>query len=76
MALGLAAPAGAATFDVSYGFDAFASVEGVMEGTVASGILTVDEVAATITSTGGVLGVTSLSFDTASGGVLISGNDR
>lgn len=70
----MASPVSAATYGFSYIFDAFASVTGFFDGSVSSGILTVDDVVGEINSTGGSLGVTSYSFDTSLGGFHISGN--
>ncbi|WP_108262516.1 PEP-CTERM sorting domain-containing protein [Mangrovicoccus ximenensis] len=66
--------ASGATFSFTYVFDSFASISGDFIGTEAGGIFTVDDVVATITATGGSLGVASFLVDTTGGGYHISGD--
>lgn len=61
-------------YDFSYEFDGFTSIEGTLEGSLTGNIVTVSDVMATISSTGGTLGVNTFSFDTSLGGFLISGD--
>ena len=71
-----AGSANAALMNFSYIFDEFTSIEGMIDGTVGEDLdtLTVNDVMATVTSTGGFFGVDSFSFDTSLGGFHISGD--
>jgi hypothetical protein len=70
-----AAQAGVMNYNFSYTFDDFTSIAGMLDGTLGGDLdtITVNDVMATITSTGGTLGVDSFSFDTTTGGYYISG---
>lgn len=70
----LGGAAHAATYNFSYAFDEFASISGVLEGSVSGNILTVSDVVATFESTGGTFGIRSSPLDTSSGGFHISGD--
>ena len=64
-------------YDFSYIFDEFVSIEGMIDGILSStdnDTILVNEVMATLTSTGGALGNQTFDFDTTQGGFHISGN--
>ncbi|TVQ45821.1 MAG: PEP-CTERM sorting domain-containing protein [Gloeocapsa sp. DLM2.Bin57] len=64
-------------YDFSYVFDQFVSIEGMIDGTLSSvdnDTIRVNNVMATLTSTGGTLGNRTFSFDTTLGGFHISGS--